>query len=156
MHETEPSLAEVCRQHLSFMKWADELMFAAVAEHAPDRVAVLQHIYLAERVWFRRLCGEQDLQLKNLEPPDLPALRNAWPELHREWLEWAAALTNWTEIVPMKNSQGFESRLPVWQIVLHVVNHGSYHRGQVSAMLRASGIAPPNTDLVTWYRSLKA
>ena len=42
--------------------------------------------------------------------------------------------------------------MPVWQIVLHVVNHGSYHRGQVAAMLRAAGYAPPDSDLIIWYR----
>ena len=43
---------------------------------------------------------------------------------------------------------------PLWQIVLHVVNHATLHRGQVMAMLRQLGIPPPPTDLISYYRSL--
>jgi uncharacterized damage-inducible protein DinB len=42
--------------------------------------------------------------------------------------------------------------MPYWQMVFHLVNHGSYHRGQVATMLRQSGVTPPGTDLVTFYR----
>jgi uncharacterized damage-inducible protein DinB len=48
----------------------------------------------------------------------------------------------------------FES--PVWQIVSHVVNHATLHRGQVVAMLRQLGAKPPATDLIFYYRELKA
>ena len=35
----------------------------------------------------------------------------------------------------------------------HVVNHGTYHRGQITTMLRQQGVAPPkSTDLITFYR----
>jgi uncharacterized damage-inducible protein DinB len=40
-----------------------------------------------------------------------------------------------------------------WQMVLHVVNHGSYHRGQVTTMLRQLGVAAPRyMDLIVFYR----
>ena len=44
--------------------------------------------------------------------------------------------------------------IPYWQVVLHLVNHGSYHRGQVATMLRQAGIKPPGTDLISYYRTL--
>ena len=44
---------------------------------------------------------------------------------------------------------------PVWQLVLHVVNHGTHHRGQVSGFLRAMGHKPPKLDLVSYYRMIE-
>ena len=41
---------------------------------------------------------------------------------------------------------------PIWQIVLHVVNHGTHHRGQVAGFLRSMGHAPPPLDLIAYYR----
>jgi len=148
-----PSIGDVCRDHLDFMKWADSVLLAAVAKHAPDHIGVMQHIYLGELVWLRRVQGETDAQITSFEPPaDIGELQSAWPDLHRDWTTWADSVTDWTAIAPYRNIQGMEYRFPVWQILLHLMNHGSYHRGQVSAMLRAAGFAPPATDLIVWYR----
>ena len=45
---------------------------------------------------------------------------------------------------------------PFWQMLQHVVNHASYHRGQVTTMLRQLGREPVGTDLMLYYRSLPA
>ena len=48
---------------------------------------------------------------------------------------------------------GQSATLPYWQMLQHVVNHGSYHRGQVTTLLRQLGAAPPQgMDLVAFYR----
>ena len=41
--------------------------------------------------------------------------------------------------------------MPAWQIVMHVVNHGTHHRGAVSGFLRAMGKTPPKLDLIAYY-----
>ena len=43
-------------------------------------------------------------------------------------------------------------RNPLWQSLLHVINHGTYHRGQVTTMLRQLGAQPILTDLMHFYR----
>ena len=46
---------------------------------------------------------------------------------------------------------------PFWQMLQHLVNHGSYHRGQVTTMMRQLGQAPPQgMDLITFYRERNA
>jgi len=47
-----------------------------------------------------------------------------------------------------------DQRTPLWQILLHVVNHATHHRGQVSGFLRAMGHTPPPLDLIAFYRTL--
>ncbi len=48
---------------------------------------------------------------------------------------------------------GIAAASPMWQMVQHVVNHASYHRGQVTTMLRQAGAQPAKSmDLITFYR----
>jgi len=136
------------------MQWADERMLAAVAEHLPDQISILQHIYLGEDIWFRRVTGDREAQIVNLPaPPDIAALERLWPEMHRQWLDWAASVEDWNQLIPHRNLKGEDFAMPAWQITLHLVNHGSFHRGQVAAMLRGAGFAPPATDLIIYYRT---
>jgi len=146
-------MAALCRLQLDFMRWADEMMLAAVATDAPADVSVLQHVYLAEQVWFSRARGNAEIVITDLAAPaDLAALQKAWPVLHRGWLDWAESVADWDADMPHRNTSGKEFHMPRWQCVLHVVTHGSYHRGQLAAALRAQGIAPPSTDLILYYR----
>jgi uncharacterized damage-inducible protein DinB len=164
----QPDIGPVCQLHLEFMKWADDTMFAALSEAPPDQIArdrgssfkslfdTLNHVYLAESVWFHRIQGSPNTRIADLEsPPDLSALGQAWPALHRGWIDWAQPLSDedWQKPLTFRSMQGTEAQLPHWQILLHVVNHGSYHRGQVATMLRQAGIKPPGTDLIAFYRS---
>lgn len=140
------------------MKWADERLLAAVpASISPAMLSTLNHIYRAEAVWLRRVLGEPDAQLAQIEEAgSIEALQELWPAINRGWLDWAASRTGedgWMESVPHRDSRGNSHRLPAWQIVMHVVNHGSYHRGQVTAMMREAGVKPPSTDLVIYYRT---
>jgi uncharacterized damage-inducible protein DinB len=45
---------------------------------------------------------------------------------------------------------------PLWEIVLHVVNHGTHHRGQAAGFLRSLGHTPPKLDLIFYYRQMDA
>jgi uncharacterized damage-inducible protein DinB len=150
------------------MKWADEIMLAALLKVPSDRASAdtgssfksmldtLNHVYLAELVWFKRIQGEHK-RLAELEiPADATALAQAWAGLHKNWLDWAASMgrEDWPGPFTFRNNAGGESTMPYWQIALHVINHGSYHRGQFATMLRQAGIVPPATDLLIYYRSL--
>ncbi len=164
----QPDIAPLCQLQLEFMKWADDTMFAALSQAPPDQVSqdrgssfkslfdTLSHVYRGELIWLKRVQGDKDAKLTDLESPaDLSALGQAWPELHRTWTDWSRSLAvaNWQEPLSFRTIQGAESQLPLWQIVLHVVNHGSYHRGQVATMLRQAGVKPPGTDLIAFYRT---
>ena len=121
----------------------------------PSLLGTLNHVYLAELVWFKRLQGE-NARLADLPIPASPgALAKSWPELHQLWLQWADAFSDdqWRDPFSFRNNTGAESVMPYWQIVMHVVNHGSYHRGQFTTLLRQSGLSAPGTDLLTYYRT---
>jgi uncharacterized damage-inducible protein DinB len=149
------------------MKWADEVMLDALLHVPPAKARedlgnsfggmfdTLNHVYLAELVWFERIQGRNKRMADLVSPADTNSLAEAWPELHRMWLDWAdpRSAGDWNGPFTFRNNAGTESTFPYWQIVVHLVNHGSYHRGQFATLLRQSGITPPGTDLITYYRS---
>jgi uncharacterized damage-inducible protein DinB len=164
----QSDIGSVCRTNLEFMKWADEIMLAALLNVPSERARAdtgssfksmldtLNHVYLAELVWFKRIQGEQKRLAELESPTDATALVQAWTDMHKSWLDWAASMSSedWPGPFTFRSSAGAESTMPYWQIAMHVVNHGSYHRGQFATMLRQAGIAPPATDLLIYYRSL--
>jgi uncharacterized damage-inducible protein DinB len=165
----QPDIAAVCQSHLEFMKWADEIAYSTLTQTPHEQLVqdrgssfkslfdTLTHVYRGELVWFRRVQGEPDAKLADTDsPPDLGSLGQRWPGLHQGWLAWAQSLSpeGWRQpLIFHVGQQAEEVRMPFWQIALHVVNHGSYHRGQVATMLRQAGVKPTGSDLLHFYRT---
>jgi uncharacterized damage-inducible protein DinB len=116
----------------------------------------LTHIFQGDAIWFDRLMGQPTGSLAAYAPgADLIELSAKWRALHHRYTSWAEGLApaDWDRIVRHKNLKGEASRQAVWRIVLHVVNHASYHRGQITTMLRQLGREPMGTDLMLFYRT---
>jgi uncharacterized damage-inducible protein DinB len=91
-------------------------------------------------------------------PADVAAIRARWTELESDV---RAVLDRMGEhgidqTIEYKMLSG-EARASIfWQMLQHVVNHASYHRGQVTTMLRQLGAAPPQSmDLIAFYRTTR-
>jgi uncharacterized damage-inducible protein DinB len=154
------------RLHLRYSAWASRKLVEAVravsdadfekpvgVSHT-SLLGTLAHILWADWLWFTRV----------VEPMEKPGqtrevLETVWLELQDKWVSWAerASDAEINRVVEYKSIlDGQNARTPAWQIVLHVVNHATLHRGQVMGMLRQMGIAPPHTDLMNFYRELAA
>lgn len=160
--------AQTLRTHLAYTTWATARLLAAAAELSPEEqtrdfgtadksvVGTLAHIFAADRVWMARVHGRPPGKFITPEDRDLALLQREWPALLELWKGWGASLTD--ESVAMaityQDTKGNTWSSPLWQIVLHVVNHGTHHRGQVSGFLRAMGHVPPPLDLIAYYREV--
>lgn len=115
----------------------------------------LQHIYYADRVWLARLEDRVINFADEGDGPSLAELSSMWPSVLKDLRDYVSGLTDEMadESFGYKNLQGEEKRLKRWQALLHVVNHGTLHRGQAVAMMRQLGHQPPQTDLVYYYLS---
>ncbi len=155
--------------HLRYHRWATAQLLDAAASLPPDVLRqnrssshggifdTLQHIFMSDALWLARLQGNPNAQ--PVAPADsLDSMASRWSAVHDGFLQWASSLPDdrWTALLPYRrlNGQSFED--PIWQIVLHIVNHGTLHRGQVMAMFRQAGVKPPATDLIFYYRSKAA
>jgi uncharacterized damage-inducible protein DinB len=159
---------DTLRLHLDYSAWATQRLMDAAAKLSPEELMrdfktsdktvldTLVHVYAADRIWLTRVLGEQRTTFVDPEDRDLTVLQSDWPALQQRWKLW---LRDFTEAdagrnISYKDTRGNPYTQPVWQIVLHLVNHGTHHRGQVSGFLRAMGHTPPALDLVAYYRSL--
>ena len=116
----------------------------------------LVHLFSAEWIWCARWEGQSPQTMLDPETfPDVASIRAAWTD-HEQKVR--AILTTLgengiTRTIEYKTLTGLVSAQPFWQMLQHVVNHGSYHRGQVTTMLRQLGAAPAKSmDLIAFYR----
>ena len=158
----------VVRLHLEYSAWASARLLDAAKSLTPaelnrdfgtaDRsvLGTLVHTFGADRAWLARVRQQPPAHYLSPEDYEFARLESAWPALHREWRQWAAGLTEEAvqSSVAYHDLKGNPWTTPLWQIVLHVVNHGTHHRGQVAGFLRGMGHTPPPLDLIAYYRSL--
>ena len=116
----------------------------------------LVHIYSAEWIWYRRWQGESpSARPDTSELVSVAALRDAWMALEAQIKAFVDALgpAGLHRMIEYKSLTGQSSTSPYWQMIVHVVNHGTYHRGQVATMLRQLGAKPAvSTDLIVFFR----
>jgi uncharacterized damage-inducible protein DinB len=81
-------------------------------------------------------------------------LREHWGILHNEVLDYAESLTDQKLLASFayRDLRGNPYAQPLWQQMQHVANHSTYHRGQITTMLRQLGLTPVPTDLIAYYR----
>ena len=163
-----PVSADTLRQHLDYTAWASKRLLEAAAQLTEDEqkrdfitsdkcvVDTLAHTFAADRIWLERIQGNVRSTFISAEDRCLPRLATAWPMVHAQWKQWAAALTDQDFLgkAAYRDMKGNPHETPLWQIVLHLVNHATHHRGQVSGFIRAMGYAPPPLDLIAYYRTL--
>jgi uncharacterized damage-inducible protein DinB len=116
----------------------------------------LVHIYAAEWAWHSRWRGASPTALVSPELfPDIPSLRRAWADLESQVRALLSPLDDHglNQVIEYKLLSGQPGASILWQMAQHVVNHASYHRGQVVTLMRQLGVEPAKgMDLIAFYR----
>ena len=158
------------RELYEFNRWANDRVRSTVARVSdedfvrdlknsyPSLRDTLLHIMGAEWVWLARWIGTS--------PPAMPP---EWQTYTRAQIdvEWGALETaqrafidkltdaELDRVVGYRTFKGESHTNPLWQLMRHLVNHSTYHRGQITTMLRQLGHEPIATDLVVFYRQAR-
>jgi uncharacterized damage-inducible protein DinB len=151
-------MSSMLREMFDHMAWADARVIALLTA-SPDAARVsgvlrlLSHVVAAERVWLGRIRAE-DGQHPVWPEWTLPQVQTTAEENAAAYAELVSHLTDdeATRAIDYRNSQGVAFRTRLRDILLHVALHGSYHRGQIAAALRAAGVAPAGTDYIIYVR----
>jgi uncharacterized damage-inducible protein DinB len=148
----------------AFNRWANSKMLEACRKLTPEQYAAepapgwppvrstVYHLAVVTDVWLRTLAGDPDASVPTEAEVSLvddaerilerayATLDSLLPQLGKEDLAIPRRFSRreWTVVAPP------------WVVLRHVVNHTTYHRGQVASKLKCFGVQQPETDLVFW------
>ncbi len=153
-----------CLLMARYNQWMNRKVYAACAQlteaqRKEDRGAffgsihnTLNHLLYGDTIWMRRFTGRP---LDGLRPrmefhPDLDAMRAMRDIFDHEIIDWAAKLQDgWlaADFSFTSVDGSFTRTQPAWKLVVHMFNHQTHHRGQITTMLTQFGLDPGATDL---------
>lgn len=133
---------------------SDEQFSRAIVSSFPSVRETLQHIFGGEYLWLERWLGRSHSAIPPAEAANLAALRSHWEKIDADLLHFARGLSaaDLDRVLAYRNTEGQEFSNPMKVMLQHLANHSTYHRGQITTMLRQLGAAPLATDLIVYYR----
>lgn len=161
-------MKEIFIQYASYNLWANQALLSLI-ESLPEEqqqaeikssfsslYKTVLHLLDAESIWWQRI----KLQEKIIRPSEndegnFAVLRQQLLQQNKRWQEWIMQTNEHGlqhEFIYF-NSKKERFKRPVYQMLLHLFNHGTYHRGQLVTMLRQLGVEKiPSTDFIVWAR----
>jgi uncharacterized damage-inducible protein DinB len=148
-----------------YNRWANARLLTAASKLTPEQFSrdlqsshrsvrdTLAHILAAEWIWLERWKGVSPNALLN--PSDFPtveSLEKRWTVVEGDYTEFINGVTDGSlaTVIAYTNTRGEEWAYPLVQMLQHVMNHSSYHRGQVTTMLRQLGAEVNPVDLLVF------
>lgn len=161
-------MKELLQQLSAYHVWANRLLFAAITAlpeelqrkevpgSFPSLYKTVLHMWDAEGIWWQRL----KLQERIVGPAsqfsgNFEEASSALLLQNKQWQHWinAAQEHQLQHVFQYQNSRKEQFKEPVFQMLLHLFNHGTYHRGQLVTILRQLGVEKiPATDFILWSR----
>ena len=130
--------------------------FTASADHPHNDLRhALTHTLLAEWLWYNRWMGTSPTQLfQRKDFPTFDSLLERWTEEEKTLNEFVTSLTDekLNSTFQYKTTKGDIHENILWQVMVHVVNHGTQHRSEAAAILTELGHSPGNIDLLVFLR----
>jgi uncharacterized damage-inducible protein DinB len=139
------------RQLQSCAGLTEEQFLRPLGNSFPSLRDTLTHLVAVEWLWLERWRGQAPRTLlAPAEFPTLAALSQRWQMVERAMREYLAGLSEEALECPLTciGTRGQAWTYPLWRMITHLLHHQSYHRGQVTALLRQLGVQPPKVDFL--------
>lgn len=162
------TMKQLLQQYAAYNIWANQKLFDCINNLSDDQVnreiassftsifKTIQHMWLAEEAWWQRLKLVEQLNLAAEKfEGTLAELLKKYGQQSADWSEWVdnASEIQLTHVFAYQNSKKEQFKQPVYEMLMHVFNHGTYHRGQLVTMLRQLSVDKiPQTDFVVYCR----
>jgi uncharacterized damage-inducible protein DinB len=154
----ESNLQTYFERLYTYNRWANDTllnhMHGQNAANHPEVMKLMSHLLSAQEIWISRIQGrEAEVQgvwtVFNMNECHILANFTA-----DNWLNYIAHLSPEAlhHIIAYKNTMGEYYETPVIDIMCHCVNHATYHRAQVTRLMRQAGMDVVNTDFITYAR----
>ena len=163
-------MKELLQQYAAYNIWANKTLFERIsklsdeeinkdiASSFPSLYKTVAHMWLAEDVWYQRLkLVEHIVPAPDNFTGSFAELCNQLGKQSQVWKDWidAATETQLSHVFAyIRNKE--QQKMPVYQMLLHLFNHATYHRGQLVTMLRQLNADKiPATDFSAYCRTKK-
>jgi uncharacterized damage-inducible protein DinB len=151
-----------------YAAWANDRLYESLADLPGHELTkphpivfgsilrTLNHVYVMDRVWRAHLQGTRHgFTTRNPEEcPSFAELRAAQRNMDQWYIQYSDDMqeSGCAEIVNFSFIGGGDGSMSRGDIVLHVVNHTTYHRGHIGSMIYQVPAEPPTTDLPVFLR----
>jgi uncharacterized damage-inducible protein DinB len=138
--------------------WANQRVIGVLnKQNVSDEkiLSLMGHVVAAQYLWLHRIKGLPPAQVKLWGEYTLPQVTAMAEEVGKLWLEFVESNDNFDRELTYTNYVGDPYVNNVESIMMHLVNHSSYHRAQIALLMRQKGLEPINTDFITYDRVLR-
>ena len=135
--------------------WSNKRVLRCLTAQQIDHAKILGlmgHIVAAQYLWLHRIKGLPPAQVKLWGSYSLEQLIDMADEVGKLWLDFVEETDDFNRDLTYTNYTGDPYVNNVEAIMIHLVNHSSYHRAQIAMLLRQNGFEPINTDFITYDR----
>jgi uncharacterized damage-inducible protein DinB len=135
----------------------DEQLHRSQGQSWGDVHSVLVHMMSSETAWLKRWHG--DSPRSHLDPKEFPnpaALREKWTQVEKEMRAFVDLQTveSLQSVIRYSNFSGEAFRVPLWQMLMHVANHETHHRGELAAMFALMNVPHPEEEVIQYFLDL--
>jgi uncharacterized damage-inducible protein DinB len=164
-------MKELMSSYASYNYWANQELAKKILGLTPGQQeaevessfrslkATIIHMWDAETAWWQRLKLQEHIVVPSLAFHATTAEAvNGLLQQSKDWMEWVqlASVPQLEHVFAYQNTRKEHFKQPTWQMLLHVFNHGTFHRGQLVTILRLLGEDQiPQTDFIHYSRTRK-
>ena len=140
-----------------YNEWANERILICIQQEGVTDERILQlysHLITAQIIWLLRIRGLPTSPFPIWEEYKLSELLTMSEESNTNWKNYIEEheMETFEEMIHYQNSKGVTYESTIREIITHVVNHSSHHRGQIAMKLRELDVEPPVTDFIAFQR----
>jgi uncharacterized damage-inducible protein DinB len=137
--------------------WANERVFNSLNEfkNPPDKaVELFSHIIASQIIWIDRIQANPAKHKTSWQKFSLSEINELYKNINGEWVKFVSNSTD-ADIekeIEYQNTIGERFRNKIKDVITHVLNHSTYHRGQIASIVRKEGGVPAVTDYIAYKR----
>jgi len=156
VHISLVNMKEYLLKLFEYNDWANKRVLGLLQKEKVDDekiLSLMSHILAAELIWFKRIVpGGEDYEIwKTYNIDTLFAMQQLSA---MKWNEFVLSSDSFANRLEYKNTKGTKYVSEIANILIHVVNHATYHRGQIAMLLRQQGVTPIDTDFIVYERAI--
>lgn len=163
-------MKEILVQYAAYNLWANNRISDAILQlpeekqqekiisSFPSIELTLLHLMNVEYIWWQRMKLVENIHIVEASSLTMHQISQKLLDASLQWKEWVdkSITAAFEHEFVYRNSKKEQFKQPVFQMLLHLFNHQTYHRGQIVTMLKQVGVDKiPPTDFIEWSRGKK-